>query len=153
MKIIIRFFMFVCLALLPLVAQSAPCDDTCDTRFATLFTAGYVFKHDCFFNKVYGPGMINVITGDFCYYPWQAWGLGVKASYWRKHGRTLFLRQCSLLQEVPVTVYARAKKEFDCGLQLYGSLGAGVAWIKEKSYLGSTKVHKGLGEVEIGLIR
>lgn len=122
-----------------------------DTRFATAFTAGYVFKHDCTFKKAYEHGMINIITADGCYYPWHAWGFGAKVSYWRKHGHTLFLKQCSLLQEVPVTLYVRGKKEFDCALQLYGSLGGGVAWIQEKSYLGKTTVHKGLGEVEVGL--
>jgi len=121
-----------------------------DTCFDGSFTAGYVFKHDHDFKRVYGRGMINAITADGCYYPWQMWGLGAKISYWRARGHTTFLCQCSLVQEIPVTVYVRWLKDFDCGLQTYLSLGGGFAWIKEKSYLGHVKTYKGIGELEVG---
>ena len=55
------------------------------------------------------------------------------------------------MQEVPITFYVRRIKKFDCGLQLNASLGGGVIWIKEKSYLGEVKLNKGIGEVEVGL--
>ena len=119
--------------------------------FDGAFTAGYVFKNDCIFKDVYGRGIINAITGDGCYYPWKHWGFGGKVSYWRARGRTSFLQLCSLIQEVPITFYARVIKRFDCGLQTYGSLGAGVVWMKEKSYLGTVKQTKGIGELELGL--
>jgi hypothetical protein len=119
--------------------------------FSTAFTAGYVFKHNHDFKQIYGHGVINVITADGCYYPLQPLGVGAKISYWRKHGRTTFLRQCSLVQEVPVTIYLRGIKDFNCGLGLYGSLGGGFIWLKEKSYLGNVHLYKGIGEVEVGL--
>ncbi len=120
-------------------------------RFDGSLTAGYVFKNDCRFKKVYGHGIANAITFDGCYYPWQAWGIGGKISYWRKKGCTTFLQRCSLLQEVPITLYVRRIKEFDCGLQLNASLGGGFLWMKEKSYLGKVRLNKGIGEVEVGL--
>jgi hypothetical protein len=42
-------------------------------------------------------------------------------------------------------------KDFSWGLQPYISLGAGVIWLREKSYLGNFHAHKGIGEVEVGL--
>jgi hypothetical protein len=57
----------------------------------------------------------------------------------------------TVVQEVPVTIYARGRKNLSYGLQLYGSLGAGFAWIKEKSYLGNVHLYRGLGELEVGL--
>ncbi|MDP3889245.1 MAG: hypothetical protein Q8Q25_01725 [bacterium] len=122
-----------------------------DSCFSTAFSAGYVFKHDSCFKEVYGHGVINIITADGCYYPWQCWGVGAKVSYWRAKGKTTFLKQCSLLREVPVTFYLRAIKEFPCCLQLYTSLGGGFVWIKEKSYLGNVRLYKGIGELEVGL--
>ena len=121
-------------------------------RFATAFTAGYVFKHsDRIFKKVYGRGMGNIITGDFCYYPSECWGLGGKVSYWLALGKTTFFKRHTRLQEVPITIYARRLFEFKKGLQLYASLGAGIAWMGEKSYLGHQSRWKGIGEVEAGL--
>lgn len=150
MKKIIEFSLF---ALIVAVPASLFGDDAKerDCRFNTAFTAGYVFKNDCRFKNVYGHGMINAITADGCYSPWKHWGLGAKVGYWRAKGHTDFLRQCTLAQEVPLTVYLRGKKEFQCRLQLYGSLGGGFAWIKEKSYLGCPTTYKGLGELEVGL--
>lgn len=118
---------------------------------STAFSAGYVFKNDCKFKEVYGHGIVNIITADGCYYPWDHWGLGAKLSYWRAKGKTTFLKQHSLLQEVPVTLYLRGIKNFDCGVQLQGSLGGGVLWMKEKSYLANTRFYKGIAEVEVGL--
>ena len=120
-------------------------------RFSTAFTAGYVFKHDGRFKEVYGRGIANAITADFCYYPWEVWGVGTKLSYWRAKGRTAFLKQRSIIQEVPLVFYLRRVKTFDCGLQLYGTLGGGFVWVKEKSYLGKVHTFKGLGEIEVGL--
>ncbi len=119
--------------------------------FTTALSAGYVFKHDCVFKQIYGRGMVNILTADVCYYPWDEWGIGAKASYWRAKGHTLFLQRNSLLQEVPVTVYLRVIKDFSCHVQAYLSLGGGVLWIKEKSYLGCVRLTKAIGEVEIGL--
>ena len=119
--------------------------------FSSTFSAGYVFKHDCKFEDVYGRGIVNAITFDGCYYPWELWGLGSKISYWRTKGCTSFLKQRSLLQELPITFYLRRVKNFECGLQMYGSLGGGVIWTKEKSYLGAVQFYKGVGEVEVGL--
>ena len=120
-------------------------------RFDGAFTAGYVFKSGDRFKDVYGHGMVNTITGDFCYYPWKHGGFGAKLSYWRAKGETTFLKYRTVLQEIPVIVYARGRKTLACDLQLYGSLGAGFAWIKEKSYLASVHLYRGLGELEVGL--
>lgn len=122
-----------------------------NNRFNVAFTAGYVFKFDDRFKEIYGHGMANAITADFSYYPWNILGVGAKCSYWRSKGRTAFLQLRSIAQEIPFIVYARGIKTFDCALQLYGSLGGGFAWIKEKSYLGSVQTYKGLGEIEVGL--
>ncbi len=128
----------------------------CD-RFTSAFSAGYVFKHDDrFFKEVYGRGMGNVITGDVCYYPfydcpWQYWGVGGKISYWLAFGKTTFFKRHTTLHEVPLTVYIRRIIDLKCCLQLYGSLGGGAAWMREKSYLGKVHHWKGIGEVEVGL--
>jgi|GEM_PF-1168052 len=126
-----------------------------DLNFSTAFSAGYVFKNDCRFKEVYGKGMINAITADACYYLWEHWdldfGIGAKLSYWRAKGKTTFLKQCTIVQELPVTLYLRLLKRFACDLQLYASLGGGFIWTKEKSYLGHVRFYKGIGEVEVGL--
>jgi hypothetical protein len=119
--------------------------------YTIAFSSGYVFKNDSLFRKVYGLGAINVITTDFCYFPWKCWGFGTKVSYWRAKGHTTILKACTLLQEIPLTFYARAAHTTDSGVQLYGSLGGGFAYIKEKSYLPCIKAYKGLGEVEVGM--
>lgn len=122
-----------------------------DRLISTAFSAGYVFKQGHDFKQVYEHGMVNIITADGCYYFREAWGVGAKISYWRAHGQTTFLKQKTLLQEVPVTFYVRKIHEFESGVQAYASFGGGFAWIKESSYLGSVSLHKGLGEVEAGL--
>lgn len=147
----ILFLIVVFAAAMPMRSLSNICDEERGYYFSTAFTAGYVFKHNHDFKEVYGHGMVNVITADGCFYPLQPLGVGAKISYWRKHGCTTFLKQESLLQEIPVTVYLRGIKNFDCGLGLYGSLGGGFIWLKEKSYLGHITVYKGIGEVEVGL--
>lgn len=126
-------------------------DDAEYKKWFTAFSAGYAFKHDSSFKDVYGRGMVNIITGDCCYYPWEKWGFGAKFSYWRKKGHTSFLRQCATVREVPITFYVRRRMMFECGLQMYASLGGGIVWIKDKSYLGTAKLHKGVGELEVGL--
>jgi hypothetical protein len=135
---------------MPSLVQAESCAPTEKSRFSTAFTAGYVFKSDCRFNQVYGSGMVNAITADGCYYPWEMLGVGAKVSYWRARGKTTSLKRHTLLQEVPFTVYLRALKELECDLQLYVSLGGGALWIKEKSYFGHVKKTKGIGEVELG---
>lgn len=122
------------------------------THFTTALTAGYVFKHDCRFKQVYGRGVTNVITADGCYYPWELWGFGAKLSYWRAKGHTAFLHQCTILQQIPVTLFIRKVHNFECcKLQPYASLGGGFIWTKEKSYLATERTYKGIGEVEVGL--
>ncbi|MGC2310349.1 MAG: hypothetical protein WA432_01870 [Candidatus Babeliaceae bacterium] len=148
MKKLIFFFFVVC-ALLPV--QLLCWIKERDGCFTGAFSAGYVFKHDRGFKEVYGHGIANVLTGDGCYYFSKPWGIGAKISYWRAKGQTTSLKQCTLLQEVPITVYIRGIEDFRCGLQLYISLGGGIMWMQEKSYLGKVKLHKGIGEVELGL--
>lgn len=122
-----------------------------DSCFTGAFSAGYVFKRGCTFKEVYGNGIVNVITADGCYYPWKHWGIGTKISYWRGNGRTTFLKKHSVLQEVPLTFYLRRTHDFRCGLQTYASLGGGIAWIREHSYLGKACLFKGIGEAEVGI--
>ncbi|OGB84177.1 hypothetical protein A3F66_04510 [candidate division TM6 bacterium RIFCSPHIGHO2_12_FULL_32_22] len=122
-------------------------DDSC---FTSALTAGYVFKHDCAFKNVYGHGLANVITGDFCYYRWNLWGIGTKISYWHARGKTDFLQLPTVLKEVPITFYLRRLKNFKW-FQAYASFGGGVIWAKETSYLGEVRIHKGIGEAEAGI--
>lgn len=145
----ILFFSFLLVSMLTVKPVGTECQES--PSFLTTFSAGYVFKNDCLFKQVYGHGMINILTADSCYYPWECWGLGVKASYWRAKGRTTFLQQCTWLRSVPVTFYVRRVKEFESGLQAYLSLGGGIVWVKEKSYLATQRATKGIGEVEVGL--
>ena len=119
--------------------------------FTSALTAGYVFKRGDRFKQVYGHGMVNIMTADLAYTFKDVWGIGGKAAYWRAHGQTTFLLQPTSLQEVPITLYLSRAHDFDSGLQIYGSLGGGLAWIKEKSYLGTIKLHKGIGEMEVGM--
>ena len=124
-----------------------------DTCFTGAFTAGYVFKYnDCWFKEVYGTGMVNAITFDGCYNPWEYVGFGTKVSYWLAKGETTFQKRSTHLYEVPWTFYVRGMGHLKCNLRLYGSLGGGPVWIKEKSYLGTVSVTKGLGEAEIGAV-
>jgi len=117
------------------------------------FSSGYVFKQsDCIFKEVYGRGITNIITGDACYYPRKFFGVGSHVSYWRATGKTTLLKRSSTLQEVPLTFYARLRKPFACGVQLYGSLGGGAVFIHEKSYVGSVQKNRAIGEVEAGLL-
>jgi hypothetical protein len=148
MKKIILLSFFVLISALS--AQPAGKVSEHKKPYFSAFSAGYVFKNDDEFKDVYGHGMINAITADGCYYPWKHWGLGIKVSYWRAKGKTTFLKQHALAQEVPITFYVRAIKGFQCGFDFYGSLGGGIAWMKEKSYLGDVHVNKGVGEAEVG---
>ena len=122
----ILFFSFLILLSVVSMRLSGNSLETQHSCFSGTFSAGYVFKHDCKFKDVYGRGIADAITFDGCYYPWELWGLGAKISYWRAKGCTSFLKQRSLLQEVPITFYLRRVKNFECGLQMYGSLGGGV---------------------------
>jgi len=124
-----------------------------DTYFTGAFTAGYVFKYDdCLFKEVYGTGMVNAITADFCYNPWENVGFGTKVSYLFAKGETTFQKRCTRLHEVPWTFYVRGMGNLACNLRLYASLGGGPVWIKESSYLGSPRFTKGIGEAEIGMM-
>ena len=94
--------------MLSLVSIRTVCDvfDMRDSSFTGALSAGYVFKHaDSVFKDVYGLGMVNAITADGCYHPWQSWGIGAKISYWFANGRTSFLKFHTHLHEVPMTVY------------------------------------------------
>ncbi|MCX5924596.1 MAG: hypothetical protein NTZ68_04185 [Candidatus Dependentiae bacterium] len=152
MKKIIWFFVFlyVCIPSLKLAAH-LKLSDAESPKFSSAFTAGYVFKNDCRFKDVYGLGMVNVITGDFVYYPWDFWGLGLKTSYWRAKGRTTLLNLCTKLEEIPLTFTVKRLVIFKHDIEFYGSLGGGVVWMREKSELECVKMLKGIGEVEIGL--
>lgn len=120
-------------------------------HYTAAVTAGYVFKSKQRFHEVYGQGIANLITVDGCYSACQKWGIGVNAAYWRGQGATNFLGQHTLLQQVPFVVYVRRDiKHFNFGLDIYGSLGGGFIWTKEKSYLGKTYMTKGIGAVELG---
>lgn len=161
-KLIMIFFVFI--SFLTLQARAENCvmntPKECswcnelfeDSRFTIAFSSGYVFKHDDRnFRSVYGYGMGDIITADFCYRLCEScWGIGAKASYWLALGKTTFFRRHTFLQEVPVIAYVRAWKNFERGLRLYGSLGGGFAYINEKSYLGRVQQVRGLGEVEAG---
>ncbi len=144
---------FPCIFLSLLFAHAC-CNAQVNTHdcFTGAFSSGYVFKHDDgVFNSVYGRGMGNVITADFCYYPWHCWGIGGKSSYWLAFGRTTFFKRHTKLHEIPITFYVRRMIDLNCCLQLYASLGGGVAWMRESSYLGKVSRWKGIGEVEAGL--
>lgn len=130
-------------------------DECCNLNnscFIIALTSGYVFKHhDCNFKEVYGHGIPNIITLDGCYYPWESWGIGTKISYWRTKGKTTILKNRTHLQEEPLTFYLRKTTNCWCDLQAYASLGGGVIFIQEKSYLGHVRRYKGIGEFEVGL--
>lgn len=149
-KIICSLFLILCSSLPAQLIADASAEHE-DSVFSTAFSAGYVFKNDCAFNQVYGPGIVNAITADFCYYLLGLLGVGTKVSYWRAKGKTTSLCRDSLIQEVPVTFYVRARKNLECNLELYTSLGGGIIWMKEKSYLGKVQKTKGIGEAELGL--
>lgn len=123
-----------------------------DAAFSLALSSGFVFKHhDCLFKQVYGRGIVDILTVDGCYYPWESWGIGAKASYWRAKGKTTFFKKCTRLHEIPLTFYVRKTFDCWCNLQAYASLGGGIIWMEEKSYLGRVRKHKGIGEVEVGL--
>lgn len=151
MKKILNFLLLFSCLLSTRAVSAVIASKNADSRFTKALTAGYVFKSDCAFKQVYGPGIVNVITGDWCYYPWDMFGIGAKLSYWRAKGETSSLRRDSLIQEVPFTAYLRGRKDVGCNLELYASLGGGGIWIKEKSYLGKAHKTKGIGEAELGL--
>lgn len=113
-------------------------------------TTGYLFKNDCRFKEVYGHGMQNIITADLVSYPWNFWGMGLKASYLHAIGKTTFLQFCTKLQEVPLTFSFRRLLVFKHNIEMYASLGGGFTWIHEKSYLECIKMYKGIGDVEVG---
>ncbi len=119
-------------------------------KFSSAFSAGYVFKHDDRFQEVYGHGMIDVITGAFVYYPWDFWGFGAKVSYWQAKGKTTLFNFCTKLYEVPLTFTIQRLILFKHGIDLYFSLGGGISWVKEKSFIDTIKFHKGIGELEVG---
>ena len=147
MKKILLFLL--CVGASSLLANSDSCSES---HKSIAFTSGYVFKHDdTYFKQTYGRGMGNVITGDFYYHRCNMWGFGAKMSYWLALGKTTFFKHHTTLQQIPMTAYVRKTADFECGLQLYASLGGGVTWIREKSYLGHVSAWKGIGETEVGL--
>lgn len=155
-KLVLFSFLLLGAPLLSEVVCEKLCENAsaaeCQTYYTCALSTGYVFKHDdSYFKEVYGHGIENIITADGCYYPWESWGIGAKVSYWRAKGRTTFFRNRTCLYEVPLTCYVRKTFDFWSCLQWYASLGGGVMFMKEKSYLGSVHRHKGIGECEIGL--
>ena len=124
--------------------------DVDSPKFSSAFSSGYVFKNDCRFQKVYGRGMIDIITGAFVFYPWDFWGLGLKVSYWQAKGNSTLFNFNTKLREIPLMLTLQRLLIFKHGIELYFSAGGGAAWIKEKSYLDTIKFWKGLGEIEIG---
>lgn len=141
-----------CIVLSLAANHSHHCHDGQPSPWMAAFTSGYVFKHDDnAFKNVYGQGIGNVMTGDLCYYFCNNWGVGAKASYWLAVGRTTFFRTRAFLQEIPMTAYVRKAFDFDSGLRIYGSLGGGAIWSKEKANGVHTKIWKGIGEAEAGL--
>lgn len=125
--------------------------DTKSPRCSTAFSAVYVFKNDCQFKEIYGHGMINIITGNFVYYPWDFWGIGATTSYWRAKGRTTFLQFCTTAKEIPLTFSIRRLVISKHDIEFYAALGGGVTWLKEKSDIEQIKLHKEIGEIEVGL--
>ena len=152
-------FFLLCITAPSLYADSGSCStnsNCCSNEWykTVALTSGYVFKHDdTNFKQTYGRGMGNVITADFYFSRCNRWGIGAKGSYWIALGKTTFFRHHTTLHQIPLTAYVRRTTEFECGLQLYASLGGGVTWIKENSYLGHSSHWKGIGEVEAGLIQ
>jgi hypothetical protein len=124
------------------------CENT-NSSFDLALTSGYVWKRDDdLFKEVYGHGIFNIATVDGCYYPCTNWGLGAKIGFWQRHGKTTCFQECTRLKELPLLGYVRAR--IGHMLQAYASLGAGVIFAREKSYLGCAKEHTGIAEVEIG---
>jgi len=117
--------------------------------FDLAFTSGFVIKDDHFFKRVYGSGVIDVITADACYYPWTHGGIGLKTSYWERNGETTVLKERTKLHEVPLIAYMRGR--FGTRVQGYFSLGGGVIFIHEKSYLGCVSTRSAVAEAEIGI--
>lgn len=149
-----KLLFFTSIILSSISIQSMCQEVVCSSsHFTSAFTSGYVFKHgDRNFKEVYGTGMVNVITADLCYHRCNVWAIGGKIGYWLAVGRTVAFKRRAFLQEFPVTFYVRRMINFCSGLQLYGSLGGGFAWIKEERYLAHTAQARGIGEVETGLI-
>jgi hypothetical protein len=119
--------------------------------FDTAVSAGFVFKNnDCLFKRVYGQGVVNVITVDGCWYFKEHWGIGAQISYWHAKGKTTVLNRSTCLQEIPITFYVR--KRWDCwdNFMPYLSLGGGFIHIREQSYLGSIERNAGIGQLEAG---
>jgi hypothetical protein len=122
----------------------------CDgSNFDLAFSSGFVWKNDDLFKCVYGSGIVNAITVDGCYYPCTYGGVGLKTAYWGKKGETTILKQCTKLREVPLIAYLKAR--IGTWLQGYISLGGGVIFVREKSYLGCASTATGIGEAEVGI--
>lgn len=147
------FFVVTMFSLSMLRASDGNRDESSKSHYFTAaLSAGYVFKHDdCLFKNVYGEGIANILTADGCYYPGDFWGVGAKIGYWLARGRTTVSHRRTHIQEIPITFYLRGRINCRCGLQPYASVGGGVIFIEERSYLGRVSTHKGIGEGEIGM--
>lgn len=133
------------------VAVTEECELS-NSRFRTALSAGYVFKYnDTLFREVYGLGMGNIITADGSCSIWESWAIGTKISYWLAIGKTTAFNRRTFLQEVPWTFYLCKIFNLKGCVQWYFSLGGGVAWIKEESYLGNKHQWRGIGEIELGV--
>lgn len=124
-------------------------NECCPNRFDVALTTGYVWKTDSCFKQVYGKGIQDVITFDGCYRPLDHLGVGIKTSYWQATGKTTARKKHTKIWEVPLLVYLRGI--IGEKLQGYASLGGGVIFSQEKSYLGKVKKIAGIAEAEVGM--
>ena len=112
-------------------------------------TTGYVWQSDSHFKQVYGKGIQDVITIDGCYWPFRHFGIGIQGSYWLANGKTTILKKSTRLWEVPLNLYLEGR--IGQMFQLHGSLGTGIIFVNEKSYLGSVSHQAWSGEAEVGI--
>jgi hypothetical protein len=141
----------LCILLLysiPLFCASTNSENSFST-FDLAATTGYVWKTDSHFKQVYGNGIQNVITIDGCYWPFRHFGVGIQNGYWLAHGKTTVSKRSTRVWEVPLNFYLQGR--IGHLLQLHGSLGTGVIFVNEKSYLGTVSQQAWSGEAEAGI--
>lgn len=141
--------LLIILMTVPTFALGEEYADCFSKDFSFALTSGFVFKRDEHFKKVYGRGIIDIITADLCCYQWNHIGLGIKSSYWRQKGKTTVLKNHATIQEIPLIGYIRAPFGSHKA-QGYVSLGGGCIFLKEKSPIGKVHAHTGIGEAELG---
>lgn len=120
-----------------------------DSTFDLAATTGYVWKTDSQFKQVYGKGIQDIITIDGCYWPFRYLGVGIQSGYWLAHGKTTISKRPTRLWEVPLNLYLQGR--IGRSFQLHASLGTGVIFVNEKSYLGNVSHQTWSGEAEVGM--